>query len=98
MGPDPGVIAIPLARPALATYCSVTFLTAWNMYIWPQIIAPGEDLRVMNVALAPVAQASEVYSPGVGLAGAVIAMLPVLVVFLVFQKWYIRGVVGTGVE
>ena len=32
-------IGLPLARPALATYCSITFLTAWNMYIWPLLVA-----------------------------------------------------------
>jgi multiple sugar transport system permease protein/sn-glycerol 3-phosphate transport system permease protein len=37
-------------------------------------------------------------SPSVGLAGAVIAMVPVLIVFIVFQKWYIKGVAGTGLE
>ncbi|GAA3092923.1 carbohydrate ABC transporter permease [Kribbella aluminosa] len=92
-------IALPLARPALATFCSISFLTAWNMYIWPQVIAPNPANRVINVALAPLAGGqNSTVSPAVGLAGGVIAMLPVLVVFIVFQKWYLRGVVGTGLE
>jgi ABC-type glycerol-3-phosphate transport system permease component len=37
-------------------------------------------------------------SPAVGLAGAVIAMVPVLIVFIIFQKWYVKGVAGTGLE
>jgi len=92
-------ITLPLARPVLATYVSVSFLTAWNMYIWPQVIATDPSLQVINVALAPLAggQYSQV-SPAIGLAGAVIALVPVLIVFLVFQRWYVRGVVGTGVE
>jgi ABC-type glycerol-3-phosphate transport system permease component len=92
-------IAIPLARPALATFCSISFLTAWNMYIWPQVIAPNPANRVINVALAPLAGGeNSMISPSVGLAGAVIAMLPVLIVFIVFQKWYLKGIVGTGLE
>lgn len=92
-------IALPLARPVLATFCSVSFLTAWNMYVWPQIVASNPAQRVINVALAPLAGGeNSLISPAVGLAGAVIAMLPVLIVFIVFQKWYIRGVVGTGLE
>lgn len=92
-------IALPLARPALATFCSISFLTAWNMYIWPQVIAPNPANRVINVALAPLAGGeNSMISPSVGLAGGVIAMLPVLVVFIVFQKWYLKGVVGTGLE
>ena len=92
-------IALPLAKPALATFCSISFLTAWNMYIWPQVVAPNPAQRVINVALAPLAGGeNSVISPAVGLAGAVIAMIPVLIVFIVLQKWYIRGVVGTGLE
>ncbi|WP_243065012.1 carbohydrate ABC transporter permease [Humibacter sp. RRB41] len=92
-------IALPLSRPALATFCSVSFLTAWNMYIWPQIVAPDPAHRVINVALAPLAGGeNSLISPSVGLAGAVIAMVPVLIVFIVFQKWYIKGVAGTGLE
>jgi ABC-type glycerol-3-phosphate transport system permease component len=92
-------IALPLARPALATFCSISFLTAWNMYIWPQVIAPNPANRVINVALAPLAGGeNSTISPAVGLAGAVLAMLPVLIVFVVFQKWYLKGIVGTGLE
>lgn len=92
-------IALPLAKPALATFCSISFLTAWNMYIWPQIIAPNPANRVINVALAPLAGGeNSAISPAVGLAGAVIAMLPVLIVFIVFQKWYLKGIAGTGLE
>ncbi|WP_022886753.1 carbohydrate ABC transporter permease [Glaciibacter superstes] len=92
-------IALPLAKPALATFCSISFLTAWNMYIWPQVIAPNPVNRVINVALAPLAGGeNSVISPAVGLAGAVIAMLPVLIVFIVFQKWYLKGIAGTGLE
>lgn len=92
-------IALPLAKPALATFCSISFLTAWNMYIWPQVIAPNPANRVINVALAPLAGGqNSVISPSVGLAGAVISMLPVLIVFIVFQKWYLKGIAGTGLE
>lgn len=92
-------IALPLAKPALATFCSISFLTAWNMYIWPQVIAPNPVNRVINVALAPLAGGeNSMISPSVGLAGAVISMLPVLIVFIIFQKWYLKGIAGTGLE
>lgn len=92
-------VTLPLAGPVLATYVSVSFLTAWNMYIWPLVIATEPSLAVINVALAPLAggQYSQT-SPAVGLAGAVIAMVPVLLVFIGFQKYYVKGVVGTGLE
>jgi ABC-type glycerol-3-phosphate transport system permease component len=92
-------VALPLAKPALAAYCSISFLTAWNTYIWPQVIAPDHQHAVMTVALAPLASGQyTLTSPSVGMAAAVISMLPVLVIFIVFQRWYINGVVGTGLE
>lgn len=92
-------IALPLARPIIAAYSVVTFLTAWNLYIWPLLAAPGTETRVLTLALAPLAttQFSNI-SPSVGFAAAVISMVPVLVVFVVFQKWFTRGIAGTGLE
>ncbi len=92
-------IALPLARPIIAAYSVVTFLTAWNLYIWPLVAAPGPETRVLTIALAPLAttQFSNI-SPSVGFAAAVIAMVPVLVVFVAFQKWFTRGIAGTGLE
>lgn len=92
-------IGLPLARPIIAAYSVVTFLTAWNLYIWPLVAAPGDDTRVLTLALAPLAttQYSNL-SPSIGFAAAVIAMVPVLVVFVAFQRWFARGVVGTGLE
>jgi multiple sugar transport system permease protein len=92
-------VALPLSRPIIAAYSVVTFLTAWNMYIWPLLAGPGEDTRVLTVAIAPLAQSQYTnISPAIGFAAAVIAMVPVLVVFVAFQKWFTKGVVGTGLE
>lgn len=92
-------VALPLARPIVAAYSVVTFLTAWNMYIWPLLAGPGPETRVLTVAVAPLAQSQySNISPSIGFAAAVIAMVPVLVVFVAFQKWFTKGVVGTGLE
>ncbi len=92
-------IALPLARPVIASYSVITFLTAWNLYIWPLIAGSGEDTRVLTVALAPLAQGQfSLISPSVTFAAAVIVMLPVLAVFIAFQKWFTKGIVGTGLE
>ena len=92
-------VALPLARPIIAAYTVVTFLTAWNMYIWPMLAGAGPDTRVLTVALAPLGQSAySNISPSIGFAAAVVAMVPVLVVFIAFQKWFTKGVVGTGLE
>jgi ABC-type glycerol-3-phosphate transport system permease component len=92
-------IALPLAKPAIAAYSVITFLTAWNMYIWPQVVATSKDLQVVPVALAPLARSSyNIIPPSVGAAAAVISALPVVLVFLFGQRWFINGVAGTGLE
>lgn len=92
-------IALPLAKPVIASYSVVTFLTAWNMYIWPLVAAPGPDTRVLTLALAPLAQGDfSNISPAVGFAAAAVAMIPVLLVFILFQRWFTRGIVGSGLE
>jgi len=92
-------IALPLARPIIASYSVITFLTAWNMYIWPLVAGSGENTRVLTVALAPLAQGQfSLISPAVTFAAAVIVMIPVLAVFVLFQRWFTKGVVGTGLE
>jgi multiple sugar transport system permease protein len=92
-------IAFPLARPAIAAYSVITFLTAWNMYIWPQIVGTSKELKVVPVALAPLARSSyNIIPPSVGAAAAVLSALPVAVVFLFGQRWFVNGVAGTGLE
>jgi len=94
-------VTLPLAMPVIATFSVVTFITAWNLYLWPQVIATDPALTVINVALAPIAGGSSYLytSPAVGLAGATMGMFPALILFIVAQKWLVRGVAaGTGLE
>ncbi len=92
-------IALPLIRPAIAAYTVVTFLAAWNLYIWPAVVAPGEETQPLSVALLKlVANDYTFIPPTVAFAGAVISVIPVLIVFIVFQKWFTRGLIGTGLE
>jgi ABC-type glycerol-3-phosphate transport system permease component len=90
-------IALPLAKPTLAAFASITFLNVWNMYVWPQLVAPNPDLKVIPVALAPLARGEyQSISESVGMAAAVLSIIPVLLIFIFTQKWYINGIVGTG--
>ncbi len=92
-------IAIPLSKPAAASYSVITFVTAWNMYIWPQIVATDSALRVVPVALAPLARSTySTISPTVGFAAAVLTALPVVVVFVLCQRWFLNSIQGTGVD
>ncbi len=90
-------IALPLAKPTLAAFASITFLNVWTMYVWPQLVAPNPALKVIPVALAPLARGEyQSISESVAMAAAVLSIIPVLLIFVLTQKWYINGIVGTG--
>ena len=93
-------IVLPLARPPIASYSAITFLTAWNMYIWPLMIGSREELRVATVQLAPlIAGGTGFYGkvgPNVTYAAALLSALPVVIFFLWAQRWFINAIAGTG--
>ena len=83
-------IVLPLLKPILVTLAVLTFLTAWNDFMWPLIELTGQSHYTLPVGLASLsrehAQDSELM-----MAGAVITVLPVLALFLALQRYYIRG-------
>ena len=91
-------IFLPLAGPALATLGILTFLSSWNNFLWPLVVAQNEETYTLPVALAlySVGQNSTQY--GLLLAGATVVVLPILVVFLVFQRRFIEGIATTGIK
>lgn len=93
-----GQIIVPLCRPALATLGILTFLASWNNFLWPLVVASTEDKYTLPVALAlySVGQNSTQY--GLLLAGAVVVVVPVLIVFLFLQKQFIQGIATTGIK
>lgn len=92
-------IFLPLAGPALATVTIMSFLASWNNFIWPLIVAQSADSYTLPVGLAAMSQAAQnVTDYGLVLAGAVIVMLPVLVLFLFLQRYFVQGIVATGLK
>ncbi|MBM3704244.1 MAG: carbohydrate ABC transporter permease [Actinobacteria bacterium] len=93
-------IVLPLARPPIASYSAITFLTAWNMYIWPLMVGSREEFRVATVQLAPlIAGGTGFYGkvgPNVTYAAALLSALPVVLFFLWAQRWFINAIAGTG--
>jgi ABC-type glycerol-3-phosphate transport system permease component len=93
-------IVLPLARPPIASYSAITFLTAWNMYIWPLMVGNTDALRVATVQLAPlIAGGTGFYGkvgPNVTYAAAILSALPVVLFFLWAQRWFINAIAGSG--
>jgi multiple sugar transport system permease protein len=90
-------IVLPLCVPALAALAIFTFTYLWDDFYWPLIIISSEELRTLPLGLALfVVRNRTVWD--LLMAGSVVATLPVLVVFLVFQRHFIRGIAVTGMK
>jgi multiple sugar transport system permease protein len=94
-------IAIPLARPAIVTAMIVTFIGPWNEFLWPFLITKQHDLQPLAVALANYIStvAARATNPfGSILAGAVVLVIPAVVVFVIFQRQFIESNLGSAVK
>lgn len=92
-------IFLPLAGPAVATVTIMSFLSSWNNFIWPLIVAQSTSSYTLPVGLAATSQAAaHVTDYGLMLAGAIVVMLPVLVLFLFLQRYFVQGISGTGMR
>lgn len=90
-------IALPLAKPALATFALFAFIDAWKAFLWPLVVTRSMDLRTVEVGIASfhgLYYANWPYQ----MAAAVTALVPVLVVFLLTQRYFTRGIQLTGLR
>lgn len=90
-------IMLPLSVPALTTLAILTFLYAWNDYLWPLVSTQRQEMFTITVGLASI-QSNFAQSEGLGrvMASGVIASLPMVVLFLVFQRYVVRGIAMGG--
>jgi ABC-type glycerol-3-phosphate transport system permease component len=87
-------VILPLIKPVLATLAIFTFLQQWNNFVWPLVIIHTSSMRTVPLALA-VLTGQFGANFGMVMAGAVVAILPMLVIYLLFQKHIIKGVAMT---
>jgi multiple sugar transport system permease protein len=93
-------LVIPLAKPATGAYVAISVLTAWNMYLWPLVAAQSPNLEVLTQTLATLGNQTfgGTHPQNIVYAAIVIVTLPMIIVFLVVQPAFIRGLTGSGVE
>jgi len=91
-------IVLPLCRPALATLGILTFLASWNNFLWPLVAATTEDKYTLPVALALYAIGQNRTRYDLLLAGSVLIVVPVLIVFILLQRHFVRGIATTGLK
>ena len=90
-------VALPLVRPALAALGIFTFLRSWNEFTWPLIAISRNDMMTLPVALSRLF-GSFFVEYGIVMAGATVAALPLILVFMVAQRQIIEGVALTGMK
>lgn len=90
-------IMLPLSKPALSTLTIFTFVNTWNDYLGPLIYLKTESKKTIQLGLKMfIGQYSAEY--GLIMAGSVVSLIPVIIVFLCLQKYFVEGVASTGLK
>jgi multiple sugar transport system permease protein len=92
-----GAVVVPLLRPIVVTLAVFTALGTWNDFMWPLIVLNDSELYTLPVALASLSR-EHVQDTELMMAGAVLTTLPVLLVFLLLQRYYMQGLMLGGVK
>jgi multiple sugar transport system permease protein len=92
-------VMLPLARPAMMTLAILTFLYAWNDYLWPLVSAQRQEFFTITLGLASL-QSNFAQSEGLGrvMASGVVASLPVVILFLIFQRYVVQAMTVGGTK
>ncbi|WP_434589276.1 carbohydrate ABC transporter permease [Streptomyces sp. A5-4] len=90
-------IVVPNSRPVFAAVGTIVFIGAWNSFLWPLVIGQDRDAWTVQVALSTLTTAQVINLHELFLA-AVVSILPLLLVFLLFQRWIVAGVERSGID
>ncbi len=90
-------VAVPVVRPTLGALALFSFLSAWNQYLWPNLITTADDMNTVQSGLRALRE-SAIQQPGLVMAGTIIAAIPIAIALLIFQKALIRGLTSGAVK
>src|SRR5690606_8576605 len=92
-------IILPLSQPALATLAVFSFMGSWIAYLWPLFVERRPEVMTLPVTLAPLQAGPRALTEwNMVMAGAVVAVLPILLVYLLAQRWFVSGVISSGIK
>ncbi len=91
-------IVLPLLKPPLASLAIITFLGSWNNFLWPLIVVNKDYLFTLPVGMTVFSQPLRSTDWTSSMAVSTVATLPVVAVFLALQKYFIQGVVLSGMK
>jgi multiple sugar transport system permease protein len=90
-------VALPLVTPALSALAIFTFLGNWTAFFWPLIVTTSKELYTLPVGLSSFAVEQQIQWEMI-MTGAAIATIPTLIVFIVLQRYIVRGVMLAGLK
>ncbi len=90
-------VIMPLAVPGLITMALLEFQFIWNLFFWPLIAVSNNEIQVIQVAISSQTTQTQVFW-GRTFAGATLASLPVIILFIALQRYYVQGVAQTGIK
>lgn len=88
-------VMLPLVKPTLVTLAVISVLWRWNDVLWPLLVNSDRNLYTVTQGLAMAGRSGGLYT-GVAMATAAMAVLPVIVAYVIFQRWIIAGIATTG--
>jgi len=91
-------IILPLIRPALSALAIFSFLGAFNMYLWPLVALNDQDLYTLPLILVQISTSMGVSNYQAIMAGSLLASIPTIVVYLIFQRNFVRGIALSGIK
>lgn len=91
-------IALPLAKPAIGALTIFTFMGTWNNFLWPLIVIMDEMMFTLTLAIAHISLEGNVIKWNYLMAGATFVTTPVLIVFLINQRFFIKGITLSGLK
>ncbi len=92
------LIVLPNVKVPLLTLGLVTFLFSWNSFLWPLVIVQTPELQLIQVAIAQQGSPTQLPNWGETFAGATVATLPLVIVFLLLQKYFTQGMTMSGIK
>ncbi|MEW6227884.1 MAG: carbohydrate ABC transporter permease [Bacillota bacterium] len=90
-----GKIAIPLSKPALATLGLLSFMGSWNSFLWPLVMVARPEMRTLSLAIRGFSSEYGTYWTQM-MAASTIALLPIIILYLTCQKYFVRGITTSG--
>ncbi|MEA3336696.1 MAG: carbohydrate ABC transporter permease [Chloroflexota bacterium] len=91
-------VLVPVSKPAYVSFALLTFTWRWNDYFWPLIMTNSTEMRTLPVGLVFLRTTEGSIEWNVVMAAAVFVIAPIIVLFLIFQRYFVQGVIASGVK